>query len=284
MELTEHINKTLLSKDLRVTTLSSLTDNYIDILRKVSEVQDETNDQDKKYKSWKLKEKLLQHYNDRLVFVECAGSTDLVCSGNISIGHALTEEAQLGVNKTDDDYETTPPQTLQSLSDSQILHKAAEILRSMENVENEHQFYVSLQCNKSLPDPLYDFVNWCVDSQAHRNHQTCVEEPSLKENLCVITICHSLIAQCRHIQTPITLGLMMRLDTFSHQWQHTRCQGQKAMSTSLMVSLMCLNMGLLMQPLTTLTKTKTLWMGSTQLMLWQMLFTEEVLSPQERKA
>ena len=64
-----------------------------------------------------------------------------------------------------------------------------------------------LQCSKYVPNILYDFVNWCVDSQAHREYQTCGDDPASNDNLCVIAICHDLIAQSCHIHTPITLGL-----------------------------------------------------------------------------
>ena len=128
------------------------------------------------------------------------------------VGYAVREAAEL-TEKTED-WETTLPQTSQSLSDTQILHKAADILRkSMEQVEHDRQSYVGsdrlsrLQCSKYVPNILYDFVNWCVDSRAHRHYQTCDEDPASKDNLCVIAICHDLIAQSCHIHTPITLGL-----------------------------------------------------------------------------
>jgi len=171
-KLTEDIDKTVLSEDMKVMTRNSLTDSYDDILKTVSEEEDETRVQQKKYRSWKLKERLIQHYKDRLVFVARAGKSDLVCSESMPIGYAMREAAQL-TEKTED-CETTLPQTSQSLSETQILHRAADILRkSMEQVEHDRQSYVSsdrlsrLQC-KYVPNILYDFVNWCVDSHAHR--------------------------------------------------------------------------------------------------------------------
>ena len=65
-KLTEEIDETVLSKDMKGRTLNSLTDSYHDILKTLSEEEDDTVVQHKKYKSWKLKENLIQHYKDRL--------------------------------------------------------------------------------------------------------------------------------------------------------------------------------------------------------------------------
>ena len=173
--------------------------------------------QHKKYTSWKLKEKLIQHYKDRLVFFPCPGKSDLVCSESVPVGYAVREAAQL--TEETEDCETTLPQTSQSLSETQILHKAADILRkSMDQVEHDRQLYVGsdhlsrLQCSKYVPNILYDFVNWCVDSHTHRDYQTCDEDPASKDNLRVIAICHDLIAQSCHIHTPITLRLAILIN------------------------------------------------------------------------
>ncbi len=138
LKLTEDIDKTVLSKDMKVRTLNSLADSYNDILKTLSKEEDGTVVQHKTYASWKLKGKLIEHYKDRLVFVPCPGKSDLVCSENMPVGYAVREAAQL-TDKTEDS-ETTFPQTSQSLSETQILHKAADILRkSMEQVEHDSQ-------------------------------------------------------------------------------------------------------------------------------------------------
>ncbi len=212
IKLTEDIDKTVLSKYMKVRTLNSLTDSYDNILKTIAEEEGVSIVQHKTYRSWKLKEKLIQHYKDRLVFVPRPGQSDLICSDSMTIGCALREAAKL--TEITVDCETTFPQTSQSLSEIQILHRAADILRkSMEQVEHDSQSYVSsdrlsrLQCSKYVPNILYDFLNWCVDSHAHRDYQTCGDDPASKENLCVIAICHDLIRQSCHIHTPITLGL-----------------------------------------------------------------------------
>ncbi len=212
IKLTEDIDKTVLSKYMKVRTLNSLTDSYDNILKTIAEEEGVSIVQHKKYRSWKLKEKLIQHYKDRLVFVPRPGQSDRICSDSMTIGCALREAAKL--TEITVDCETTFPQTSQSLSEIQILHRAADILRkSMEQVEHDSQSYVSsdrlsrLQCSKYVPNILYDFLNWCVDLHAHRDYQTCDDDPASKENLCVIAICHDLIGQSCHIHTPITLEL-----------------------------------------------------------------------------
>lgn len=202
IELTEELTKTVFSKDMTVTTLSAVTVSYIGKLKEPT-----------MYKSWKLKEKLIQHYRDKLIFIERPGKSDLICSGAMTVGHAMREASLLREIITED-RETMPPQRTETLTDTQILHRAAGILRkTMEKVEHEPQFYISsdklslLQCSEYVPNTLYDFVNWCVNAGAFKKVQTCDEDPSLKNNTSVITFCHDLIAQCCSRRTPITLGL-----------------------------------------------------------------------------
>ncbi len=127
---------------MKVRTLNSLTDSYDNILKTIAEEEGVSIVQHKKYRSWKLKEKLIQHYKDRLVFVPRPGQSDLTCSDSMTIGCALREAAKF--TEVTVDCETTFPQTSQSLSEIQILHRAADILRkSMEQVEHDSQSYVS---------------------------------------------------------------------------------------------------------------------------------------------
>ncbi len=61
IKLTEDIDKTVLSKYMKVRTLNSLTDSYDNILKTITEEEGVSIVQHKKYRSWKLKEKLIQH-------------------------------------------------------------------------------------------------------------------------------------------------------------------------------------------------------------------------------
>ena len=190
---------------MTVTTLSALTQSNVG---KIS-----TTEEPAKYPAWRLKAKLNQHYGEKLIFIERPGKSDLICSGAITVGQAMKEAALLR-EKVTEDRETLPPQRRESLTDTQILHQAAGILRkAMENVEHEPQFYISsdkmspVECSKYVPDILYDFVNWCVSPHAFKKVLTCNDDPATKDNIRVITFCHELIAQCCNIRTPITLGL-----------------------------------------------------------------------------
>ncbi|KAK5918928.1 hypothetical protein CgunFtcFv8_022866 [Champsocephalus gunnari] len=202
--------------DMKVTALNSSAGRFDDRLKTLRSGEEDEAVQHTKYSSWKLKEKLLLHYKHRLVFVERAGKSDLVCSESVPMGLAMRavqlEDKPEETTASPADCETQ--QQSQGLSDRHTLHRAADVLRkSMEQVDHDHKSYVSsdrrsrLHCSNYVPNNVYDFVNWCVDSNAHRNCETCDEEPALKDNLRVIAICHDLIAQCRHIHTPITLGL-----------------------------------------------------------------------------
>ena len=78
-----------------------------------------------------------------------------------------------------------------------------------------------------------------------------------------------------------TVFPIQRLGTSSHLWQQTRYKEQRVVSTSQLASLESLNTELLVQPLTTLIKMKTLWMGSKQPTQWLLLCSKEAMSPQQ---
>lgn len=207
--LIEQIDQTLLSQDVNVTSLRSLREHFENNLKILSTDA-------AKYASWKLKEKLLKHYKDKLVFVERPGKSDLVCSTNLPIGLAMREAALLKENETKES-DTVNLECHPTMTETNILHMAAGVLRkTMAEVKQDAGFYKSSEdlsfrsCQDYVPSILYDFVNWCVDKNAHTTAQTC-DEPSSKENLCVIAICQDIIAQCRQMHTPITLGLAIML-------------------------------------------------------------------------
>lgn len=202
--LTEEIDQTLLSQNMSVTYLSSVTDNFHRNLEMFSTDAS-------KYASWRLKEKLQNHYKDKLVFVEQQGKSDLVCSQNTPIGFAMKEAALL---KETMESNAVKEEFHLSMSETHILHTAAGILRQrMAEINQDPGFYMSSDgislnaCQNYVPNSLYDFVNWCVDTNAYTTVKTCEQEPSSKENLCVLAICQDIIAQCRRMYTPITLGL-----------------------------------------------------------------------------
>lgn len=204
-KLIEEITSTVFSENMTVTTLNAVTESYVSKLSAAAGPS--------MYKSWKLKEKLIQHYGDELIFIERPGKSDLICSSAVTVGHAM-REASILREKLTEDKEPMPQLRTETLTDNQILHKAAGILRtSMEEVRHEPQFYTGsdtlslLQCSKYVPAEVYDFVNLCINSDAFRKLQTCNDDPALKKNLRVITFCHGLIAQCCSRLTPITLGL-----------------------------------------------------------------------------
>ena len=71
------------------------------------------------YKSWKLKEKLRQHHGVKLIFIECPGKSDQICSSAITVGHAMKEASVLR-EKLAEDREPMPPQRTETLTDTQI--------------------------------------------------------------------------------------------------------------------------------------------------------------------
>ena len=78
-ELCKDIEGSVLSKKKTVVFLSDLFDKYVHFL-KVRGVNDT-----EAYRSWKLKERLKNHYTDRIVFISRKGQFDLVCSRTVTL-------------------------------------------------------------------------------------------------------------------------------------------------------------------------------------------------------
>lgn len=89
LEITKEIQENVLSGSKYVTTLAQVKSDYIEKLSQMG-IQ-------KEVYSWKLKDKLKNHFGDRLAFIEQRGQSDLVCSSTITVGDALKKAAELQV-------------------------------------------------------------------------------------------------------------------------------------------------------------------------------------------
>lgn len=166
------------------------------------------------YSSWKLKQKITLNFNDKLVFVERKGKSDLICSSSITIGYALQKAESLREQLDNDMQYEEMFELNPTLDESQILHQAAGIIRrEMTSIDKNNDFYIGSQglnldeCAQFVPNKLYDFVSWLSNSHAYMNVSSTSETEITKKDIGVISICHSLISQSCKISTPITLGL-----------------------------------------------------------------------------
>ena len=97
-----------------------------------------------------------------------------------------------------------------------VLHRAAGILREcMTSIKGMSDEYVGNDgvkiqtCREFVPDKLHDFVSWCTSA---KNYEIVVsssdkEADKKQPNLKVLSICHSIIALGRKVNTPMQLGL-----------------------------------------------------------------------------
>ena len=84
-ELCKDTEGSVLSKKKKNVFLSDLFDKYVQFL-KARGVNDT-----EAYRSWKLKERLENHYRDRIVFISRTGQPDPVCSSTVTLGDALNK-------------------------------------------------------------------------------------------------------------------------------------------------------------------------------------------------
>ena len=169
------------------------------------------------YRAWKLKERLRKHYGDQLVIVSFDGSTDIICSSAVTLGDASTKASALHDTDEETEYkdigDAVPPTPL---DETQILHTAAGILRKhMDGITCSTDMYAPVadtniqKCAEFVPDPMYDFVQWCLNDKAYNNLASCSSEDVPKNNLKTIAICHNMISLNQCVFTAITLDLAL---------------------------------------------------------------------------
>lgn len=197
----EYINRFVLSKKAGVLNLSSLRDNFIQAL----------GTDDSSYSSWKLKKRLVHHFGEKLVFIERRGKSDIVCSSKMTVGDALAKASLLNENN-DIEYEDLTMENA-CIDENQVLHMAADILRQkMSNIHDADSYISALDldikhCGDFVPDHLYNFINWCLDDKANQKVSSCTDNGNSKDNLKIISLCHTIIGLSQHVRTPIALGL-----------------------------------------------------------------------------
>lgn len=95
MHLVAEIEKTVLSIDSKLVTLSSLHVWFIELFNEGKPPESKL--EQSGYPSWKLKEKLKKHFRDKLLFIAQPGMSDLVCSSEVTIGDALKKVSVLNI-------------------------------------------------------------------------------------------------------------------------------------------------------------------------------------------
>ena len=94
--LVSDIQQTILSKQKTVATLSQIKANY----------EEKLLESGRHVYSWKLKEKLNQHFQGEIVFIERRGLSDIVCSSEVTVGDALRKASELHENIQEDEMYT----------------------------------------------------------------------------------------------------------------------------------------------------------------------------------
>ena len=84
LHVVELIEQTVLSEEMTVTNLSSLCDQFVKSSERMMV------DSADSYTSWKVKERLIKHFGDRIVFIKQPGRSDIVCSSKLTVGDAFS--------------------------------------------------------------------------------------------------------------------------------------------------------------------------------------------------
>jgi len=122
--IADELENNLLSDNKTVLTLANSTANFTDILTKAGVHQ--------QVYSWKLSEKLKQHFDGNLAFIERRVLSDLVCSCTVTVGHALRKASELHEKQLEydiGDLSDIVCEQRQLPENKVLLHAAAGILR-----------------------------------------------------------------------------------------------------------------------------------------------------------
>ena len=209
--LCDEMCNTVFSKKKAVVFLSELHSRFTEIVREKSDSEQ------CRITSWRLKEKLKQHFKDQIVFVPQSGKSDLVCSKDVTIGDALKKVNELHMRVSEQgEFEAF---SVEEESDSQILHRAAGIIRKaiagLSFQANEYAPSGEIEirkCKEFVPGALLDFVGWCTSQHFFESALGCsgVGEES-RDLLKMLAVCHNIIALSCSIATPMSFGLGVQM-------------------------------------------------------------------------
>ena len=142
-----------------------------------------------KYTMYKLQNRLLNHYSDSIVIQpqQGQGKSNIMFSSSISIGDAIKAASKLKSYLKIAQIDLEISDTKDTLSEEQILHSAANILRwDIHSLDMNNDFYpTSSECSlpisiQSMPPALTKFISWLIDEKSFlavsNQNQTPIEK------------------------------------------------------------------------------------------------------------
>lgn len=208
----EELEGNIFSGNKPVVLLSEIHSRFVEILHTVGAPDPDA------YRSWKLKEKLIGQFGDRLIFISQSGKSDLICSKYLTLGDALKRVNTLHIEKSEDGTSIGFAVNEFDPSDSMILHKAASVVRkSIANVSFMSDSYPSsreIGIEKSVafvPTPLIEFISWCTSRKAFEGAMSFADGCATDNMLQILAICQNVIGLSNNIPTPISFGLGIQL-------------------------------------------------------------------------
>ena len=132
---------------------------------------------------------MLNHYSDSIVIQpqQGQGKSNIVFSNSISIGDAIKAASKLKSDLKIAQIDLEISDTKDTLSEEQILHSAANILRrDIHSLDINNDFYpTSSECSlpisiQSMPPALTKFICWLIDEKSflavNNQNQTPIEK------------------------------------------------------------------------------------------------------------
>lgn len=173
----------------------------------------------KTYPVTKLQDKLERYY-DKAIIVQPQrgqGKSNFVFSSNVSIGNVVAAAGKLKSKLKTSEIEQEVSQVSDNISDDQILHSAAKILRrDIENLTvptddyptpNEASLAVSME---RMPSSLTKFVCWLMDNKSFKDASEPYVVPFDKIRK-VMGITECIVSVSKDTFTPFHLGLAVQL-------------------------------------------------------------------------
>ena len=150
-----------------------------------------------KYTTYKLQNRLLNHYSDSIVIQtqQGQGKSNIVFSSSISIGDAIKAASKLKSDLKIAQIDLEISDTKDTLSEEQMLHSAANILRrDIHSLDINNDFYpTSSECSlpisiQSMPPALTKFICLLIDEKSFLAFSNQNQMPIEKMRKCMSNV------------------------------------------------------------------------------------------------
>ena len=162
-----------------------------------------------------IKDRLLEHYMDRIQIIPQKGKSSLICSSELTIVDVLQKVKELSTIESDSQCCAFDSQMRNESNDIRSMFTAAKLLRSKLKClsKDSNQDEVTISCEHAshlTPNELYNFMAWLVTDANEETEQNGRVLISSKKHETVVNLSQDVMAVFG-IPTPKHIGLGLHI-------------------------------------------------------------------------